>query len=76
MLIGFTHAYWEGDRDEQKSTKGYAFNLGIGVFSQENKKKPSIELSTIEVEQKEVIGATCKVVWLQRMFSDLKLPQL
>jgi hypothetical protein len=76
MLTGFTDANWAGNRDERKSTTCYVFNLSSGVISRASKKKPSIELSTIEVVYKKSIGATYESLWLQRILSDLKLLQM
>lgn len=33
ILIGFFYADWAGSKDDSKSTSGYAFNFGSGVFS-------------------------------------------
>ena len=40
---------WVGDTNEMKSTIGYSFTLGFVMISWENKKGPSIMLSTIKV---------------------------
>jgi hypothetical protein len=48
MLKGFPDVDQAGDMDEKKSTIGYAFTLGSGVFLWASKKQPSIALSTTE----------------------------
>ena len=76
MLKGFLDADQAGDIDERKSTTGHAFALGSGVISWETKKQPLVALSTIKVEYKTIVGATCEVVWLRRVLYDLKLSQM
>ncbi|XP_070042945.1 uncharacterized mitochondrial protein AtMg00810-like [Nicotiana tomentosiformis] len=38
-LVGFTDSDWAGDTIQRKSTSGYAFYLGSGVFSWSSKKQ-------------------------------------
>ena len=47
-LIGYSDADWASDKDERKSTLGYAFILGGGVVSSCSKKQSCIALSTME----------------------------
>ena len=49
-LKGYNDADWTGDRDECKSTLGYAFILGGDVVSWCNKKQTCVALSTMESE--------------------------
>jgi hypothetical protein len=60
--------------NERKFTISYVFSLGSGVISWASKKKPSVALSTIEVEYKATCEAIC--LWLCRILCDLKLHQM
>jgi hypothetical protein len=48
------------------------FSLGSGVVSLNSKKQPTIEISSIEAKY---IGATCEVIWFQKLLSILGLSQ-
>ena len=47
-LTGYSDADWASDKDECKSTSGYAFILGGGAVSWCSKKQSCIALSTME----------------------------
>ncbi|KAI5321923.1 hypothetical protein L3X38_030995 [Prunus dulcis] len=49
-LIGYYDSDWSGSEDDMRSTSGYAFNLGSGVFSWASVKKSSVALSIAEAE--------------------------
>ncbi len=49
-LTGYRDADWASDKDQHKSTLGYAFILGGGAVSWCNKKQSCIALSTMESE--------------------------
>uniref|UniRef100_A0A2N9I383 Reverse transcriptase Ty1/copia-type domain-containing protein n=1 Tax=Fagus sylvatica TaxID=28930 RepID=A0A2N9I383_FAGSY len=49
-LTGYSDADWASDKDERKSTSGYAFILGGGAVSWCSKKQSCIALSTMESE--------------------------
>ena len=44
-LIGYTDSDWAGSVDDMKSTLGYAFSLGSGIFSWTSKKQATVALS-------------------------------
>ncbi|XP_020417971.1 uncharacterized protein LOC109948685 [Prunus persica] len=46
VLIGYCDSDWSGSEDDMRSTSGYAFNLGSGVFSWVSIKQSSVALST------------------------------
>jgi hypothetical protein len=46
------------------------------VISSVNKKQPLVVVSTTKAKYKATIGATREVMWLHRILSDLKLPQM
>ncbi|CAL8152291.1 unnamed protein product [Prunus armeniaca] len=50
MLVGYCDTDWSGCEDDMRSTSGYAFHLGSGVFSWASVKQSSVALSTVEAE--------------------------
>ena len=49
-LIGYTDSDWAGSMDDMRSTWGYAFTLGIGIFSWASKKQATIAQSSAEAK--------------------------
>ena len=49
-LHGYTYSDWVGSTDDQKSTSGCFFSLGLGMISWLSRKKNCVILSTEEVE--------------------------
>ena len=49
-LVAYINADWEGNMDDRKSTSGEALYIGDCLVSWSSKKKPSVSLSTTEVE--------------------------
>ncbi|KAG8488945.1 hypothetical protein CXB51_017000 [Gossypium anomalum] len=49
-LVGYSDSDWAGSVDDMKSTSGYFFTLGSGVFSWSSKKQQKVAQSTIEAE--------------------------
>ena len=48
-LIGYSDSDWAGSIDDMKSTSGYVFSLGNGVFSWLSQKQNTVAQSTAEV---------------------------
>ena len=57
-LVSYTDADWEGSIDDKKITSGATLYLGECLVYWLSKKKPSVSLSTTEVEYIE--AATCR----------------
>ncbi|KAI5334598.1 hypothetical protein L3X38_024731 [Prunus dulcis] len=70
VLIGYCDNDWSGSEDDMRSTSGYAFNLGSGVFSWASIKQSSVALSTAEAEYMSAAEATTQAVWLRFVLSD------
>ncbi|KAI5324559.1 hypothetical protein L3X38_033632 [Prunus dulcis] len=70
VLIGYCDSDWSGSEDDMRSTSGYAFNLGSGVFSWASIKQSSVALSTAEAEYMSAAEATTQAVWLRFVLSD------
>jgi hypothetical protein len=47
------------------------FSFGNGAVSWSSKRQPTIALSSTEAEYRGASIATCEVVWLQKLLSDL-----
>ena len=74
-LYGFSDSDWARSVDDMKSTSGYCFSLGSGVFSWCTKKQEIVAQSTAEAE---FIAATTTVnqaLWLKKILCDLFLQQ-
>jgi hypothetical protein len=54
-----------------KSTSGYAFSLGSGVFSWSTKKQQSVAQSSAEAEYVSAALATSQAIWLTRILEDI-----
>uniref|UniRef100_A0A2N9HLT2 Reverse transcriptase Ty1/copia-type domain-containing protein n=1 Tax=Fagus sylvatica TaxID=28930 RepID=A0A2N9HLT2_FAGSY len=73
-LTGYSDADWASDKDECKSTLGYAFILGGGAVSWCSKKQSCIALSTMESEYVTCSAAIQEAVWLRRFLQRLAPP--
>ncbi|KAK2965254.1 hypothetical protein RJ640_015752 [Escallonia rubra] len=69
-LTGFCDSDFEGWKDDMKSTSGYCFTLGSGVFSWLSKKQQSVAQSSAEAEYVSAAIATSQAIWLRRIFHD------
>ncbi|XP_043717605.1 secreted RxLR effector protein 161-like [Telopea speciosissima] len=70
-LYGYTDSDYAGSVDDMKSTSGYAFTLGSGIFSWASKKQETVAQSSAEVEYVAAATSTCQAIWLRRIFSDM-----
>lgn len=70
-LIGYTDSDWGGSVDDMKSTSGYAFSFGSGIFSWVSKKQDTTALSSAEAEYVSASLGTCQALWLRKILEDL-----
>eukprot|EP00253_Pinus_taeda_P006185 PITA_06185 len=70
-LVGYTDNDWAGSVDDQKSTSGYVFHMGLGAISWASKKQSIVALSTAEAEYVAATAATCQAVWMRKMLRSL-----
>ncbi|KAM1197550.1 hypothetical protein ACFX2I_009121 [Malus domestica] len=70
MLIGYCDSDWGGSSDDSKSTSGYAFSFGSGVFSWASVKQSCVALSTAEAEYISASEATTQAIWLRFVLED------
>ena len=70
-LEGYVDSDWAGIAIDRKSTLGRCFSVGLGVSSWFRKKQSCVALSTTEAEYVAACSASCEVVWLRKILSDL-----
>ncbi len=71
QVHGYTDANWASNVSDRRSTSGFMFSFGSGVVSWSNKKQTTVALSSMEAEYRGATIATCEVVWLQKLLSNL-----
>ena len=59
-----------------KSTLGYCFSLGSGVFSCCSKKQEIVAQSTAEAKFIAVTAAGNQALWLKKILCDLRMEQM
>ncbi|KAF2324239.1 hypothetical protein GH714_011023 [Hevea brasiliensis] len=74
-LYGYSDSDWAGSLDDMKSTSGYCFTMGSGVFSWCSKKQEVVAQSTAEAEFVAATAAVNQAIWLKKILSDLQLEQ-
>jgi len=62
---------WACNVSDRKSTSGFMFFIGSGAISWSSKKQPTIALSSTKAKYRSTTIATCEIVWLQKVLSDL-----
>ncbi|KAK6137719.1 hypothetical protein DH2020_028537 [Rehmannia glutinosa] len=72
-LVGYSDVDGSTDRDERKSTSGYAFLLRGATITWCSKKQPCIALSTMEVEYIACTSAVHEAIWLRRFLQSLRI---
>jgi hypothetical protein len=70
VLIGYCDSDWSGSVDDSKSTSGYAFSFGSGVFAWASVKQNYVALSTAEAEYISASEATTQAIWLRFVLED------
>ena len=74
-LLGYVDSDWAGNLDDMKSTTGYAFSLGSGMFSWNSKKQEIVAQSTAEAEYVAAGAAANQAIWLRKILKDLGVQQ-
>ncbi|KAM6542405.1 hypothetical protein CsatB_006852 [Cannabis sativa] len=62
---------WAGSMDDMKSTSGYAFTLGSGIFSWASKKQATVAQSSAEAKYIAAAMTTSQALWLKRILEDM-----
>jgi hypothetical protein len=74
-LQGYADSDWAGSCDDMKSTSGYCFSFGSGIFSWCSKKQEVIAQSTAEAEYVAATTTANQVLWLRKILADLDMEQ-
>jgi len=74
-LHGYSDSDWVGNIDDMRSTSGYCFNFGSGVFSWCSKKQEIVAQSTAETEYVIVAATANQALWIRKLMADLHLKQ-
>lgn len=72
-LTAFTDADWACDLDDRKSVGAYCIYLGNNLISWSSKKQSVVTRSSAESEYRSLASASAELVWLQSLFSEMKL---
>ncbi|KAL0300303.1 UNVERIFIED_CONTAM: Retrovirus-related Pol polyprotein from transposon RE2 [Sesamum angustifolium] len=70
-LVGYTDSDWVGSVDDMKSTSGYTFSLGSGIFSWASKKQATVAQSSAEAEYIAAAATSNQAIWLRRILEDI-----
>ena len=58
-----------------RSTSGYCFSFGSGVFSWSSRKQEVVAQSTAEAEYIAAVAAVNQALWLRKLLTDLDMKQ-
>eukprot|EP00253_Pinus_taeda_P005760 PITA_05760 len=75
-LIGYSDSDFDGDKETEVSTLGYAMSLGSGGVSWRSHKQLVPAGSTIEAKYVAAVEATKEIVWLKKVIEDLQVKQV
>ena len=74
-LLGYSDSDWAGSVDDMRSTTGFCFSFGSGVFSWCSKKQDVIAQSTAEAEYAAATAAVNQAIWIRKLLADLHMKQ-
>ncbi|XP_020208976.1 uncharacterized protein LOC109793918 [Cajanus cajan] len=72
---GFSDSDWGGSVDDMKSTTGYCFSFGSGVFSWCSSKQDIVAQSTAEAEYVAANATANQAIWIRNILGDLHMEQ-
>lgn len=75
-LVGYTDADWANDTTDRKSVSGYCFKLFNNLISWSSKKQSLVTLSSTESEFVAVCVASCELLYIKNLLSDLEIDLL
>lgn len=73
LLTAFTDANWARDPNDRRSTIGFVVFSGSNPISWSAKKQPTVARSSIEAKYRAMAQTATDIVWIQQLFSELKL---
>jgi hypothetical protein len=74
-LIGYSDSDWARCVDDKRSTFGYHFSFGFGIFSWHSKKQEVIAQSTAEGEYVAATATINQALWIRKLMADLHMEQ-
>ncbi|XP_071916242.1 uncharacterized mitochondrial protein AtMg00810-like [Coffea arabica] len=72
---GFSDSDWARCADDMRSTSGYCFTFGSGIFSWCSKKQDVIAQSTAEAEYVAAAAAVNQSLWIRKLMTNLHMKQ-
>ena len=73
VVIGYTDASFQTDKDDFRSQSGYVFCLNDGAVSWESSKQDTVANSTTEAEYITASSAAKEAVWIKKL-ADNPIP--
>lgn len=70
-LNAFADADWTASKDTRRSVTGFCVYLGMSLMSWKSKKQAVVSHSSTEAEYRSLALATCELIWLQQLLTDL-----
>ncbi|EOY22757.1 Uncharacterized protein TCM_014834 [Theobroma cacao] len=70
-FVGFSDSDWAGCVDDCKSTSGYVFTLGNGVFCWNSKKQETTAQSSAEAKYIAAATVANQAIWVKKILTDL-----
>ena len=70
-LEGYVDSDWASSAIDRTSTSECCFSMGSSMISWFRRKQSCVALSTAKVEYVAACSASCEVVWLRKILSDL-----
>ncbi|KAJ0837766.1 putative RNA-directed DNA polymerase [Helianthus annuus] len=72
-LYGFADSDWAKCLSTRKSVTGFCIYLGECLVSWKSKKQSTVSRSTAEAEYRAMCSATCELMWLRNLLSELNV---
>lgn len=76
QLQGFSDSDWAGSVEDMRSTTGFCFSFGSGIFSWSSKKQDVVAQSTAEAEFIAANATVNQAIWIRKILADLHMKQI